>query len=130
MKKIFKRLILILPSIIIVIAIYIASSQPSLKLPDIGVDIIDKLIHFTVYFIFGVSLQLCVFAINRDTKNLLAVIIVTLIGLIYAALDEYHQSHVPGRDANIYDFIADALGIIISQLFIKKIKDFVLRFLN
>ena len=32
--------------------------------------------------------------------------LVPLIG----ALDEWHQLYVPGRDASVYDWIADALG--------------------
>ncbi len=130
MKIIFKRLILIFPSIFILFGIYFVSSQPSLELPDIGIDFIDKLIHFIVYFIFGISLQLSVFGIKKNTRYFVAIMIVTAIGLTYAALDEYHQSLVPGRDANIYDFITDSIGILISQLFIKKVKDLVNTFLT
>ena len=33
----------------------------------------------------------------------------------YAASDEIHQSFVPGRDASIMDWAADAVGILISS---------------
>jgi len=34
--------------------------------------------------------------------------------LAYAASDEMHQSFVPGRDMSIMDWLADAIGILIS----------------
>lgn len=34
--------------------------------------------------------------------------------LAYAASDEVHQSFVPGRDMSIMDWLADAVGILIS----------------
>lgn len=33
----------------------------------------------------------------------------------YAASDEIHQSFVPGREASIFDWMADAVGILISS---------------
>jgi len=36
---------------------------------------------------------------------------VGLIAAAYAALDEWHQSFVPGRSANAGDFLLDCLGI-------------------
>lgn len=35
--------------------------------------------------------------------------------LAYAASDEVHQSFVPGREASIMDWVADAVGILISS---------------
>ena len=34
-----------------------------------------------------------------------------LIGVLYAASDEYHQSLVPGRDSDVYDWVADSIGL-------------------
>ena len=34
----------------------------------------------------------------------------TILCLVYAALDEYHQTLVPGRDGNIRDVIIDTCG--------------------
>jgi VanZ family protein len=30
--------------------------------------------------------------------------------------DEYFQSFIPGRDSSVYDFMADAAGIVLAQL--------------
>ncbi|MCE8429709.1 MAG: VanZ family protein [Candidatus Methanoperedens sp.] len=35
--------------------------------------------------------------------------------MLFAALDEVHQAFVHGRDANIMDWLADAVGILISS---------------
>ncbi len=33
-------------------------------------------------------------------------------GILYAALDEMHQSIVPGRSADFMDMVADSVGLI------------------
>lgn len=38
-----------------------------------------------------------------------------VFSLAYAASDEMHQSFVPGREASIMDWLADAVGISISS---------------
>lgn len=37
--------------------------------------------------------------------------------MAYAATDEIHQAFVPGRDANLMDWIADIAGISLSFVF-------------
>ncbi len=37
-----------------------------------------------------------------------------LFSLAYAASDEMHQSFVPGREESIWDWTADAIGVLIS----------------
>jgi VanZ family protein len=39
-------------------------------------------------------------------------------GVIYALSDEVHQSIVPGRSADFFDFIADCIGVVLIQLII------------
>ena len=36
-----------------------------------------------------------------------------LMGVGYGALDEWHQSFVPGRDASVGDWVADSAGVIL-----------------
>lgn len=36
-----------------------------------------------------------------------------MLAVIYGATDEFHQSFVPGRDADAFDLIPDTLGAII-----------------
>ncbi|MDD5474850.1 MAG: VanZ family protein [Candidatus Methanoperedens sp.] len=37
------------------------------------------------------------------------------LSLAYAASDEVHQSFVPGREMSFMDWLADAMGILISS---------------
>ena len=39
-------------------------------------------------------------------------------GVIYAFSDEFHQYFVPGRSADLFDFIADCIGVILVQVII------------
>lgn len=41
-------------------------------------------------------------------------LLVLIIGIIYPMSDEFHQRFVPGRTSDIYDFISDLIGIILS----------------
>jgi VanZ family protein len=38
---------------------------------------------------------------------------VMIIGLIYGALDELHQSFIAGRTASLGDFLMDGVGLIL-----------------
>ncbi|NIW80004.1 MAG: VanZ family protein, partial [Calditrichae bacterium] len=44
------------------------------------------------------------------------ILIAIIIGIVYGISDEYHQSFVPGRFADVVDALADTLGIIIGVL--------------
>jgi len=44
------------------------------------------------------------------------VVLLLLIGVGYGALDEWHQSFVPGRDVSVADWGADIAGMIIGLL--------------
>ena len=47
-----------------------------------------------------------------------------LSGVLYAVSDEIHQLFVPGRDCNIIDFSADALGIVAGVYLFTKISKY------
>ncbi len=44
-----------------------------------------------------------------------AVVVGAAIALLYAFSDEYHQSFVPGRDADPFDVFVDAIGIAVAS---------------
>lgn len=72
----------------------------------------DKLLHFGVYFILGWLTYRAFEHSSLAKTGLKNVVIVTiLLGALFAASDEIHQHFVPGRSMEVYDFIADALGI-------------------
>lgn len=73
----------------------------------------DKVIHVCAYiplaYLFYLSLKKS--GINRYTF-VLAVICASIYGLT----DELHQFIVPGRDASVGDFMADALGAFLGSI--------------
>jgi len=41
------------------------------------------------------------------------------IGILYAVGDELYQKTVLGRSSEVYDFVADSLGVVLTLLGIK-----------
>ena len=96
------------------VLIFILSSIPYLRPPDLLFTIKDVFVHAVEYGIFGYFLQRSgreLFG-NRYWVCLLAII----VGIVYGALDEYHQSFVDGRMATWADFIADSIGILLGSV--------------
>ena len=77
--------------------------------------IIRKSAHLTEYFILS---MLILRGIRAGEKGLYLrwVLVTILIVACYAALDEYHQSFVPGRTAAVGDVLIDTTGGIAAQI--------------
>jgi VanZ family protein len=115
MKK--QRVLLSLPAIAVASGIFIVSSIPQSALPPLQFDFIDKMIHFVVFFIFGLSLIVAFYPERQNQPLFKSVILIMLIGLLYSAMDEFHQFFVPGRSCDIFDWIADSVGVATSLIF-------------
>jgi len=74
----------------------------------------DKLLHLTSFFFYGISTQLFINTIFINRRKSTRILFVLIIGIIYPLTDEFHQSFVPGRTSDIFDFLADFIGIILS----------------
>jgi VanZ family protein len=86
--------------------IFIASSRARVATPDVTrVD--DKVVHFAVY---GLMATL----VCRVGRNGRAALWAFLAVSVYGASDEWHQSLVPGRAAEVADWIADTLGAAVA----------------
>lgn len=70
---------------------------------------VDKGVHIAMYAILGFSLLWALHS-TRLKHSRFIVLIAASIGMSYGALDEFHQSFVPGRDASIFDVLADGAG--------------------
>ena len=69
----------------------------------------DKLIHAVVYAVMA-WLFWCIWKpMLAGNINLLAVLTVVFCSA-YGLSDEWHQSFVQGRDASVYDWMADTTG--------------------
>ncbi len=101
-----------LPAIFYAGLIFFLSSLPSSVVPNLGISFGDLIIHFLEYSVFGYFLALAIMQSPSkiNWKNFLAVFI---IGGLYAASDEYHQSFVEGRFSEVNDFLADSAGVIL-----------------
>jgi VanZ family protein len=91
------------------IIIIIVSSIPDLKIPVPEKLAPDKLAHFIEYFIFSCLFCLYLYFSKRTERR---IIVLTIILIAFAYLDELHQKLIPGRQYSLYDFTADFLGII------------------
>lgn len=116
MKKINRVFVFIyLPLIIHWVSIFILTSLPSESLPS--VEISDKLNHFLAFFVLGFFLNL---TLKYQTKfpnlkkNILLITIIVASG--YGLLDELHQLLVPGRSAEVLDWVADFIGALSGSL--------------
>jgi VanZ family protein len=90
-----------LPTLLWAVAIFLVSSVPELDTAVIRLQGCDKMAHFVEYFVLGWALRYW----SRDSAKFLAG------GIAFAALDEFHQRYVPGREMNLWDFVADAAGV-------------------
>ncbi len=88
----------------------LSSGSPSIK--QVGeIPYLDKIVHFTYFFIGGALLAMAVglkWPLLSRKKLFFGVI---LICAIIGRLDEYHQGFVPGRSGNdTSDWLADIIG--------------------
>ena len=69
----------------------------------------DKWVHVGLFMILGLSLGWG----KGRTGSGVPVLLFVLMGMGYGALDEWHQSFVPGRDASVGDWVADSAGVML-----------------
>ncbi|MCJ7553405.1 MAG: VanZ family protein [Ignavibacteriaceae bacterium] len=100
------------------IILFIATSIPSEYVPSIGVA--DKFSHLFAYL--GLSV-LMYFTFAFQKKYLILKkypgFFSLIIGSLYGIFDELHQMLIPGRSAELLDWIADFVGVIIGILIVK-----------
>ena len=104
-----------IPLAIYWLILFIATSLPVERLPNIGLN--DKINHFIAYFILAVLVNLTLI-FQRKSRFLFkkAPLVTIIIGLLYGAVDELHQIFVPGRFADTLDWMADGLGTVVGVL--------------
>ncbi|HYL46361.1 MAG TPA: VanZ family protein [Candidatus Limnocylindrales bacterium] len=77
--------------------------------------IIRKFAHIAEYFVFSL-LVLRGLRAGKKERHLGWALVAIAIVAGYAALDEFHQSFVPGRGASVWDVLLDASGGVAAQL--------------
>lgn len=91
--------------------IFTLSSIPSLEsgLPELGDLVVRKLGHMVEYAVLTLLLSRALRAHGLSPRRRWAT--AAFLALLYASLDEYHQSFVPGREGSPRDVLIDAFGI-------------------
>jgi VanZ family protein len=98
------------PTLVYMGAIHYVSSLPAAVLP-IPPYADDRALHFAVYFGLGILLMFTAAAFATGRRSARAYLPCAAIGVWYGAIDEWHQSFVPGRDPSMIDWIFDAGGV-------------------
>ncbi|OSM04326.1 putative VanZ family protein [Magnetofaba australis IT-1] len=79
---------------------------------------IDKAIHASIYALLAISAALC--ARHLFTALTRPEWWGALYAALYGASDEWHQTFVPSRYADIWDWLADVAGAILAVWALKK----------
>ena len=108
----FMKLKFWLPPVIWAGLIFAATSFPTSGLPPTFPHT-DKLAHFIIYGILALLLYRA-FRMERRYGPWAAVLLSILVASIYGALDEYHQSFIPTRTTDLFDWLADTAGAAIT----------------
>jgi VanZ family protein len=90
--------------------IFYMSSMPEPPLPG---GISDKVAHTLGYAALGWLAARAVGGGLGAPMRMRDALVAIAIGVAYGISDEYHQSFVPGRDSDIHDVYADAVGAAI-----------------
>lgn len=92
------------PAVLWAAVIFLLSSRPSP--PETGMDFPggDKVLHFGGYALLGALLS------HGGARRGVSPWLLVLAGALYGISDEFHQSFVPGRDVDVFDWAADCLG--------------------
>jgi len=84
-----------------------SESQPLPFLPPAIFDL-DKLLHAGEYAVLGALLYRALHASGRPLRHALALSFA--LASLYGASDEWHQSFVPNRSADPWDWASDTAG--------------------
>lgn len=98
--------------------LFIGTTIPGKSLPSFGGS--DKIKHLLGYF--GLSILLNITFIVQQKYDWLrkySILCTTLCAGFYGIIDELHQSFIPGRSCDIFDWIADVIGALISVIVVK-----------
>jgi hypothetical protein len=91
--------------------IFILSHQPTIAPGVLLFAHADKLAHGLAFAILSGLTARAVRAAGWGTLRIL--LAAATVASLYGAMDEWHQSFVPGRDPDPWDWVADTAGAIV-----------------
>jgi VanZ family protein len=101
--------------------LYMAILYGLSSLPGIPIDLpslphLDKVLHALAYAGLGMVLARLFRSSPAPALAGNPIFWVILTGTLYGISDELHQTCVPGRDASVFDVVADAFGCAVAAL--------------
>lgn len=75
---------------------------------------VRKLAHFSIYLIGGILAFGFFDTYSLQKKYVIAFAL--MFGIVYASLDEFHQSFISGRSAQMRDVCIDTCGVITGEI--------------
>jgi VanZ family protein len=102
---------------ILMVVIFIFSSIPNTAMPKFG--LMDMLVKKGGHALgFGLLALAYLYGLsgNFRERKLRMTLTALVLATLYAALDEYHQSFVPGRHPSIVDILIDMCGSSLALL--------------
>ena len=110
------------PVVLYMAAIFVLSGLPRIPVPPGVIFTWDKVQHVIAYFGLGlVSYRAAVLKPIAGSAG--PYVQALLVSAIYGALDEYHQSFVPGRTMSGLDWLADFAGVLICLAVVAIVKN-------
>ena len=95
--------------------IFWLSSQSTLMPIPTDFEFKDKIVHGSAYAVMAWFVWAAFSHHVRDMRGLSVVVV--LFASLYGVSDEFHQSFVPGRDADVWDWFADTMGALCMSLY-------------
>jgi len=118
-----KNILRIIPAILVMAALFMLSTLPGNDPFLNSIHLGDKIEHFIAYFVLGITFCIWISSKKWLAKPIIYGIFVIVLCTLFGISDEYHQTFVPGRSADLYDlavdFAASITAVLVYFLFIK-----------
>lgn len=99
------------PGAIWIAIIFVATSIPGSAFPSVAVvPGADKFVHAFLYSVLGFLLARSSRPVPGGNERSLIAVLCAIA--VLAALDEWHQQWIPGRRADVTDWLADMAGAV------------------
>jgi VanZ family protein len=96
-------------------AIVTATSIPGVFIPVVGFRFADKVVHLCMYAVLGFLMSRAMDNSTGTTRRRAFLAAFLFCGAMGAA-DEWHQRYIPGRTAEVADWMADSTGGLVGAL--------------
>ena len=116
-----KKLRAAVPLSIMALLWWSSCNAPLLGGPDLGMMLVHNSMHGIAYAALGGSLLLALTegSMRPGRGTIAAAAWSIVIATVYGALDELHQSYVPGRVCSLADLLADGCGAAAAVAFLR-----------